>query len=211
MYEDLTLNLTKFSKISTSALFISERCQKMWKKNYKISCMCTFKDLGSLPKFLTCLPTAKLTPCCQIDSVLLNWLPAASYGGKDWPRPILQRLDPSPHCKMQQGVKSPCCKMQWENFTPRCPMYYYYSNFLFRFYHIMVQWYNVAGRFDSPLHHAAGRFLQQPWTWFPVASFSGEIWLPAASCSGKIWLPCIIQWKNLTPRCMMQQGVKLRL
>jgi hypothetical protein len=36
----------------------------------------------------------------------------------------------------------------------------------------------AAERFDSPLHHAAGRFLQQSLVWLPTESCSGEIWSP---------------------------------
>ncbi len=45
MYENFTLHLRKYLKVWTSALSFIERCpKKTWKTNYKISCMCTFKQ-----------------------------------------------------------------------------------------------------------------------------------------------------------------------
>jgi hypothetical protein len=61
MYEDLTLNLTKFLKFWTSTLSIIEWDRKIQKKNYKISCMCTFKQP---------MQSRVLTDNCIINCVL---------------------------------------------------------------------------------------------------------------------------------------------
>ncbi len=57
---------------------------------------------------------------------------------------------------------------------------------------------------DSPLHHVAVRFDSRC-----IIQFDSP--LHDAKCSSKILPPCcIMQWRDLTPHCIMQQGVRLK-
>ncbi len=106
---------------------------------------CFFKGIGSLLKFLTRLPAAKLTPCCIMQQEDLTPRCITSY-----------------RCKMQWGVKN-IRKELWMNrlfhFNRSCQV---------------SSLQNAAERFASLLHYAADRF-DSPQIWLAAASCSGEI------------------------------------